>query len=64
MGYHVTSSLNGSHSYHQNSYWRDENSIVKWKANLEHIEAQKKGQKLWYKNYKIRIAKVERDYEF
>ncbi len=46
------------------SYWRDENSIVKWKANLEHIEAQKKGQKLWYKNYKIRIAKVERDYEF
>ena len=46
------------------SYWKDESSIKKWKNNLEHIEAQKKGQEIWYKNYKIRIAKVERDYEF
>lgn len=46
------------------SYWRDESCIKKWKKNLEHIEAQKKGQEVWYKHYKIRIAKVERDYEF
>ncbi len=45
------------------SYWRDEESIKKWKANLEHQEAQKLGKELWYKQYKIRIAKVERDYE-
>lgn len=45
------------------SYWRDEESIIKWKANLEHIEAQKIGRELWYKKYKIRIAKVQRDYE-
>jgi heme-degrading monooxygenase HmoA len=46
------------------SYWKDEESIKKWKANLEHQQAQKLGKQLWYKQYKIRIAKVERDYEF
>ena len=46
------------------SYWRDEESILAWKSNLEHQEAQKMGRELWYKRYKIRIAKVQRDYEF
>ena len=36
----------------------------RWKNNLEHQEAQAEGQKRWYKHYKVRIAKVERDYEF
>ncbi len=45
------------------SYWKDLESIAKWKANIEHIQAQQKGQEIWYKNYKVRIAKVERDYE-
>jgi heme-degrading monooxygenase HmoA len=44
------------------SYWKDEDSIKKWKANLQHQEAQEKGKSTWYKQYKIRIAKVERDY--
>jgi len=46
------------------SYWRDEESILGWKSNLEHQEAQKMGKEIWYKHYKIRIAKVERDYGF
>ncbi len=46
------------------SYWRDEASIKKWRANLKHKEAQKLGREVWYQKYKIRIAKVERDYEF
>jgi heme-degrading monooxygenase HmoA len=46
------------------SYWVDEASIKNWKANLEHLEAQKIGKELWYKKYKVRISKVERDYEF
>ena len=46
------------------SYWRDIESIKKWKANLEHQKAQKLGKEIWYKKYKIRIAKVEHDYEF
>lgn len=46
------------------SYWRDLASIKKWKANLEHVEAQKQGQTKWYTSYKVRIAKVESDYDF
>jgi len=46
------------------SYWRDEESIKKWKNNLEHKEAQQKGKEVWYKKYKIRIATVEKEYGF
>jgi heme-degrading monooxygenase HmoA len=46
------------------SYWQDLNSIKKWKDNSEHLVAQEKGRSIWYKNFKTRIAKVERDYEF
>jgi len=46
------------------SYWKDTESIMKWKMNAEHQVAQKSGKKKWYQNYKIRISKVERDYEF
>lgn len=44
------------------SYWDSLASIKKWKMNLAHIEAQKKGRSVWYKNFKVRICKVERDY--
>lgn len=46
------------------SYWKDIDSIKKWKQNSEHLIAQGKGRKEWYKHYKTRISKVERDYEF
>ncbi len=44
------------------SYWRDLDSIKRWKNNLKHKEAQRLGKEIWYKDYKIRIAKIERDY--
>jgi len=44
------------------SYWTDLESIKQWKANAEHLEAQKKGRSQWYQSFKIRISKVERDY--
>jgi heme-degrading monooxygenase HmoA len=44
------------------SYWEDQASIKSWKANLEHLLAQKKGKKEWYLHYDIKIAKVEREY--
>ena len=44
------------------SYWRDLDSIKRWKANAEHLEAQKNGNHRWYSTYKARIALVERDY--
>ncbi|GIC77527.1 polysaccharide biosynthesis protein [Moritella sp. F3] len=44
------------------SYWADLDSIKRWKANSEHLEAQKTGRKSWYESFKVRISKVERDY--
>ena len=44
------------------SYWKDLESIKRWKANAEHLEAQKNGNHRWYSTYKARIALVERDY--
>ena len=46
------------------SYWKDLDSIRQWKANAEHMLAQKNGREKWYARYKTRICWVERDYEF
>lgn len=46
------------------SYWRDLESVKKWKENAEHSVAREKGRTKWYKNFKVRIAKVEKDYGF
>jgi heme-degrading monooxygenase HmoA len=44
------------------SYWKDIESIKRWKQNSEHLVAQKLGREQWYERYKIRIAKVEHEY--
>ena len=44
------------------SYWADLESIKHWKANSEHLDAQKAGHNHWYECFKVRISKVERDY--
>jgi heme-degrading monooxygenase HmoA len=44
------------------SYWSDLQSIKNWKANIEHLQAQKSGKEQWYSTFKVRISKVERDY--
>ena len=46
------------------SYWRDLESIKKWKDNTEHMLAQQMGQDTWYKTFKTRIAIVEQDHGF
>lgn len=46
------------------SYWKDIESIKKWKLQVDHTEAREKGRVIWYKQFKVRIAKVERDYDF
>lgn len=46
------------------SYWRDLESIRSWKADIEHLKAQQTGRERWYTSYKVRIARVERDYDF
>ena len=46
------------------SYWRDLESIKKWKENTEYKTARENERKLWYTSFKTRIAKVESDYDF
>ncbi len=46
------------------SYWRDLESIKKWKENADHSIARERGRKEWYQAFKTRIALVERDYGF
>ena len=46
------------------SYWESLEAIADWKANMDHRQAQKNGIKTWYTWYKVRICRVEREYEF
>ncbi len=46
------------------SYWASEQAIKDWKNQLEHQLAQKLGREKWYQHYHVRVAKVEREYEF
>lgn len=44
------------------SYWQDLASIEAWKNNANHLRAKDLGKKQWYEHYKVRIAKVEKEY--
>jgi heme-degrading monooxygenase HmoA len=46
------------------SYWDSLEAIQAWRQNAQHKLAQRKGYQSWYKSFKIRICKVERDYGF
>jgi putative acetyltransferase len=44
------------------SYWTSEEAIADWKAHLDHKPAQEAGKRIWYADYHLRVAKVERAY--
>lgn len=46
------------------SYWASEEAVMQWRSNLEHRAAQASGRSKWYSEYKVRVAKVEREYGF
>ncbi|AOW30798.1 hypothetical protein W5Q_05491 [Candida albicans SC5314] len=46
------------------SYWKDKSSIQQWKQQSDHQLAQKLGKSKFYDYFKVRIALVERDYQF
>ena len=46
------------------SYWESIEAIKNWKQQTNHLVAQQKGRQDWYNWYKVRICKVEREYEF
>jgi len=44
------------------SFWKDEKSVAEWRNLESHRAAQKKGRDWIFENYRLRIAKVVRDY--
>ena len=44
------------------SYWSSLEAIAAWKRNAEHQVARKLGREKWYAGFRLRIAKVEREY--
>ncbi len=44
------------------SYWVDRASARAWKEVAEHSVAQRQGREIWYSDYRVRIATVDRDY--
>lgn len=46
------------------SYWDSLEAIANWKSQIEHQKAQELGKSKWYASYKVRVCKVEREYDF
>jgi heme-degrading monooxygenase HmoA len=44
------------------SYWRSSEDARAWKGVAEHQLAQNLGRTQWYREYRVRVATVERDY--
>ncbi len=45
------------------SYWVDQHAAREWKRVAAHLVAQERGRAVWYRDYKVRVAAVERDYD-
>ncbi len=45
------------------SYWESLEAIRHWKMNTEHLLAQKMGREQWYASFKLRVCRIERDYD-
>lgn len=44
------------------SYWTSGGHARDWKQVAEHRVAQRLGQQVWYRAYRVRVATVEREY--
>jgi heme-degrading monooxygenase HmoA len=44
------------------SYWSDDSAARSWKQVAEHLVAQHRGRDVWYRDYRVRVATVVRDY--
>ena len=45
------------------SYWNSLGAVKKWKANAEHLLAQKRGKSEWYRYFKVEICELIEEYE-
>lgn len=46
------------------AYFRTEADARAWKQVASHLEAQRLGREKWYRAYRVRVSKVEREYGF
>lgn len=44
------------------SWWENEDAVLAWKRNTQHQAAQREGQETIFSHYRIRVAKVLREY--
>ncbi|OWY37367.1 hypothetical protein CEK28_17640 [Xenophilus sp. AP218F] len=44
------------------SYWESEAAIAAWREDAEHRIARETGQRQWYRQFAVRVARVERAY--
>jgi heme-degrading monooxygenase HmoA len=44
------------------SFWRDEDAVAQWRRIEAHRDAQARGRATVFKDYRLRIASVVRDY--
>ena len=55
-------SLTDETKYLSLSFWRDEEAIRAWRGVAEHRSAQARGRAVLFKDYRLRVASVIRDY--
>ena len=46
------------------SYWQSLDAIAAWRRHAEHRIARDTGRERWYERYTLRVAKVERAYDW
>jgi heme-degrading monooxygenase HmoA len=44
------------------SFWRDEEAVKRWRSLASHREAQARGRQGVFRDYRLRVAEVLRDY--
>jgi len=56
-------SLTDEDKYLSLSFWQDRQSVDNWYRNANHHQAQETGRRSVFKDYRIRVADVFRDYD-
>ena len=56
-------SLTNNNKYLSLSLWRDREAVEDWYGRANHREAQREGRVGIFKDYRIRVAEVFRDYD-
>lgn len=43
-------------------YWESLEAISRWRAQADHQAAQERGKAFWYRDYRVRVCRVDREY--